>query len=498
MIVIIGKDITEKVKKHIKYLLIILTLLDIIFSSVYVYKRMNAKLWSDNKFINFAVVRELKEYQKLLEALTIDHEKNQTDKTTERVRAWTGIYKDKFHIIDIGILDGQNNNKEIFYNDFLYVGKITLGNSRNWGITEVSWNADSNRYVYAMWNKLGEKQGQEEMLYFVLPFENIQNILRAYYQEDESYSLIIQENRKIVAHSYKDEYLNSNAKKHGEKIIGYSQDEFEKRYNNGEIIPFLSYSKAKGVFYWNVYSWIENTNWLLLSRVNLNNYLLALLMLFALKISIFVWITKKIMKLLNKKIYKNTCCVDSMLIKSNKIICNNDSQENIDKLLKYSVGGMIDKQTGALRRDIFLSKVQEKIVNTKTQSYLFFIDMDNLKLINDSLGHNYGDLIINLFYKKIRNFFHKQDVLIGRFGGDEFLLYLHDLPKAELLVLLQDINANLRGRRKGIVYSASIGIAIYPEHSRDLKELLSLADQALYKAKEDGKGTYSIYKFVGK
>ena len=73
MIVIIGKDITEKVKKHIKYLLIILTLLDIIFSSVYVYKRMNAKLWSDNKFINFAVVRELKEYQKLLEALTIDH-----------------------------------------------------------------------------------------------------------------------------------------------------------------------------------------------------------------------------------------------------------------------------------------------------------------------------------------------------------------------------------------------------------------------------------------
>ena len=454
---------------------------------------MNDKLCSDNKVINLAIVRELNEYQKLLQALSVEYKTNYANKSSAANWQWANVYKEKFHLLDIGSLNSKDSREQILYNHVLNIDKNNFSGIKDWGVTPVKYVPENNRYVYAIWHKSENLKLEEELTYAVLPFESIQNILRAYYQDDDIYSLMVQENRKIVAHSYKDEYLNSNAKNHGERIIGYSQEEFEARYNKGEIIPFLSYSQPKGILYWNTYSWIENTSWLLLTRVNLNNYLAILMILFILKILVFFFVTKKIMNLLNKKIYKNTCNVDMMLADSNKIICGNNSQDNINNLLKYTVGSMLDEQTGTLRRDIFLLKVQEKIHTTQLQSYLLFIDMDNLKLINDSLGHKYGDFVINLFNKKIRSFFHKQDILIGRFGGDEFLVYVHDLPRFEMLKLLQVINANLRGRRKGVVYSASIGIAIYPEHSQELSELMNCADQALYQAKEAGKNTYRIY-----
>ena len=493
MIKIIGKDITIKVKKYIQILFFLLTLMDIIFSSGYIYKSLNNKIETDNKVINLAVTKEINEYQKLLQALLLDYQNNYLNSSEKQVDKWSTGYEESFHLQDIGIVTNKRRKLKSLYANSLKVEQIDFSD-KDWGVTPVKLLEDKNQYVYAIWQKLATDVVNPEIVYLVLPFETIQDILRNYYQGDDMYSLIIQDKQKIiVAHSYKTEYINSNARNHGEKIIGYSQKDFENHYNRGEIIPFLSYSQAKGVCYWNTYSWIENTNWMLLTRINLNSYLEIFLVVFILKIILFFFVTRKIRKLLNKKIYRNTFSLDRMLNKNNKIIGKSSSGDSLDKLLQYSVGSIVDEQTGALRKEVFMMRAQEKLLTTQKQSYIFFIDLDNLKFINDSLGHNYGDLVINLFYKKIIKIFQGQDILIGRFGGDEFLLYVHDMVKEDLLNLLKDINLKLRVSRKGIVYSASIGIAIYPEHSRNLNELISFADKALYKAKEVGKNNYKIY-----
>jgi len=126
-----------------------------------------------------------------------------------------------------------------------------------------------------------------------------------------------------------------------------------------------------------------------------------------------------------------------------------------------------------------------------------FADLDDFKQVNDQYGHFLGDELLKQVGSRLRNSLREGDV-VGRIGGDEFLIVLANSPSSEdcinisnnifkamqekFSIGLQNINVNI-----------SLGSATYPEDTKHTNELLKLADQAMYTAKNKGKNCYIKY-----
>ncbi|WP_144415278.1 putative bifunctional diguanylate cyclase/phosphodiesterase [Paenibacillus durus] len=128
---------------------------------------------------------------------------------------------------------------------------------------------------------------------------------------------------------------------------------------------------------------------------------------------------------------------------------------------------------------------------------LMFVDIDNFKYINDTMGHGFGDRLIINASERLLSIVGTGGV-IYRFGGDEFIILLHSLKdKADANMMAARI---LAGLKEAVVIdnsllhiSTSIGISLYPDHGSDIMELVKRADIAMYKAKEAGKGNFVVF-----
>ncbi len=125
------------------------------------------------------------------------------------------------------------------------------------------------------------------------------------------------------------------------------------------------------------------------------------------------------------------------------------------------------------------------------------MDLDNFKYLNDSFGHLEGDRYLKRIGEILIGMFRKDD-LIGRMGGDEFIIYLKNCPSEEFIQrkaneILQRISD---AKLEGIDYQggASLGIAIAPMHGTTFRELYDASDRALYLAKRSGKNKYALYQ----
>ncbi len=130
-------------------------------------------------------------------------------------------------------------------------------------------------------------------------------------------------------------------------------------------------------------------------------------------------------------------------------------------------------------------------------SALLILDLDNFKTVNDSRGHLYGDAVLSQLGSRLRSLFRANDI-IGRIGGDEFLVFLKDLPDAEVVkdrcaLLLTSLGELLHRLTPDLNVSCSIGAAIAPTHASNYADLFRRADEALYQAKKRGKNRYRIY-----
>ncbi|MBT0569563.1 EAL domain-containing protein [Curvibacter sp. CHRR-16] len=128
---------------------------------------------------------------------------------------------------------------------------------------------------------------------------------------------------------------------------------------------------------------------------------------------------------------------------------------------------------------------------------LLFIDMDNFKEVNDTLGHSAGDEFLRCIAERLRSAVRESDI-VARQGGDEFLVCLTDVVDDESVrhvaqQILHNMGQPLVLRGLSIVPSCSIGVALFPTHGRSFDELLRYADLAMYQAKEAGRNTYRIY-----
>lgn len=129
---------------------------------------------------------------------------------------------------------------------------------------------------------------------------------------------------------------------------------------------------------------------------------------------------------------------------------------------------------------------------------LFFIDLDGFKTVNDTLGHDIGDLLLKEIGKVFIDTLREEDYIF-RIGGDEFaviLNYSNDEKDIEIVAnkIIENINKEILIKNHKISVGCSIGISKFPQDAQDLQGLLKYSDKAMYKAKENGKNRFEFYK----
>lgn len=125
----------------------------------------------------------------------------------------------------------------------------------------------------------------------------------------------------------------------------------------------------------------------------------------------------------------------------------------------------------------------------------YIIDLDHFKEVNDTLGHQFGDKVLVEFSNRLRKIFRPNDC-VGRFGGDEFIVIIDNLPSTEIIVRkaenIKRIACDLTVDGKNVGISASIGISIVPPQGTNYDILFKSADEALYQVKASGRNGYRI------
>lgn len=149
-----------------------------------------------------------------------------------------------------------------------------------------------------------------------------------------------------------------------------------------------------------------------------------------------------------------------------------------------------DPMTDVVNRTTFIEELDRTIEKSKTVKEMFallYVDLDKFKNINDSLGHGVGDSLLIQFSKRMKENVQDQDI-VGRIGGDEFLILLKGIDQEKIDTLVKKMHHNfnqpywIEGRE--ISSTASIGISLYPIDGKKSDELMRSADEALYKAKK--------------
>ena len=155
----------------------------------------------------------------------------------------------------------------------------------------------------------------------------------------------------------------------------------------------------------------------------------------------------------------------------------------------------MDKLTGFLNKAAIENQIKDHLSISHQQGALVIMDIDNFKTINDNYGHAYGDLVLNQTAKCIREIVPEK-CLCGRFGGDEFLLFLPDISRSELIDLLDTLSremvSTIQLPNPENNFSCSIGVAVYPLLGRDYPTLFKIADTALYEVKNTAKNGWKI------
>jgi diguanylate cyclase (GGDEF)-like protein/PAS domain S-box-containing protein len=159
-----------------------------------------------------------------------------------------------------------------------------------------------------------------------------------------------------------------------------------------------------------------------------------------------------------------------------------------------------DSLTGLPNRRLFEEHLSQSIARAKRNGHLmavFYLDIDNFKLINDGMGHEMGDLFLIAFAKRIAGCVREIDTF-ARLGGDEFTILLPIVDSAESAekVALRIMDAIKKGwdiAGAGFNTTASIGIVLYPSDGTDAKELLRNVDKAMYEVKSNGRNGFKFW-----
>ena len=158
-----------------------------------------------------------------------------------------------------------------------------------------------------------------------------------------------------------------------------------------------------------------------------------------------------------------------------------------------------DELTGLKNKGALIRGINEYLSDdTGDKGLMFMFDVDRFKTINDTYGHDVGDNVIEQIGKFLAVFF-KKDEIVGRFGGDEFLIFIKGRDDSGFASevannMIKGISENVFLPDKEKIVSVSVGIAKYDGVEKDYKSIFKRTDMALYKAKADTEKRYCIYE----
>jgi len=218
----------------------------------------------------------------------------------------------------------------------------------------------------------------------------------------------------------------------------------------------------------------------------------------------FLWLTllmKRVARsnrVLQEKIHLSEQHQQHLLLHNSDLETKIKQHRISEKSLKYQATH--DSLTGLPNRNYSLKHLSHAIEVSRrnhTQILLMYIDLDNFKQINDTLGHSIGDQVLVESSKRLLNSLEKTDI-VSRLGGDEFLLLLPDLKSryqatcfAKKVLALFNKPFNIQGHE--LFSPSSIGLSIYPKDGETPEVLLKNADMALYNVKDEGRNSFSFY-----
>lgn len=170
-------------------------------------------------------------------------------------------------------------------------------------------------------------------------------------------------------------------------------------------------------------------------------------------------------------------------------------QAELERIAHY------DPLTGLPNRRLLADRLQQNLARSqrnRLQLAVCYLDLDGFKEVNDRLGHEAGDQLLVEISRRLQHVLRKGDT-VARLGGDEFVLLFCDLPQqTECLHALERVLAVVASpiqlQHGSAQVSASIGATLYPADDADADTLLRHADQAMYQAKEAGKGRFCLYQ----
>lgn len=197
-----------------------------------------------------------------------------------------------------------------------------------------------------------------------------------------------------------------------------------------------------------------------------------------------------------KPIIDATGRVGSVICISKEITDRKRMEERLAHMAEY------DALTDLPNRALFTERLLQAISlarRDKNRLALMWLDFDNFKPVNDGLGHHVGDLLLQAAATRMKACLRESDT-VGRIGGDEFVVLLPVVKnQADVFVVAETIRTSLAQpfdlpECPGVEISSSIGIAIFPEHGADDVQLMRNADQALYRAKDQGRNRTCLFK----
>lgn len=174
------------------------------------------------------------------------------------------------------------------------------------------------------------------------------------------------------------------------------------------------------------------------------------------------------------------------------------TEERLTYLAQY------DHLTGLVNRSLFRDRLIQAMARSKRLHQpigLMLLDLDRFKAVNDTLGHDIGDELLKAVSERLKSCVREVDT-VARMGGDEFTIILEGVPSEASIVVVakritESISSAFELKGHSVSIGVSIGITVYPHDDQGIDELLKHADEAMYRAKQQGGSGYHFHEASG-
>lgn len=364
--------------------------------------------------------------------------------------------------------------------------------------------ADGTTLNYTVAVPLIENGEVKGALFCAIYFDEIVELLRADASGSDADALLLGSQGQIMSATdeggYGESYLDALGQEH---LMGTTAFEVEANFLKKVPASFWSVD-ADGVVY-TAYTPIESTNWTLVCSMGLLSTALSLaptyliiLLATAILFGVVMWLTHRS---ITSQLKVVDMLVDSVQELEHRIYQDDRPQNaDLDDIIRMTSTGLSDGLTGVSTRTVFMNQLEALLASAPSDKLvaLCFVDMDDLKLINDTYGHEVGDVALKGVGYVLREYEKKYGGLVGRYGGDEFIVVLADIDTdQELREVLGELSLRLRSsvshEGESIPVKCSVGVSVW-DRQADAATLIKEADEALYFVKLNGKSFYRVYQ----